>query len=92
VVVIALMTLLTGVPVPEVVAWIGGGYVAVVGPVAMIVGMVMVWRLPDWRKWIVVPIEVFILFAGVGLVHVQIDRSKQTEAMSKRQAFLEGAE
>lgn len=92
VVVIAVMLLLTGIEVWDWLAWLGGLYVAFVGPASMIVGMVMVWNLPDWRKWMVVPIEVFILFTGMGLIHIQVEKSKSVEAISRREAFLNGAE
>lgn len=92
VIVIAVMVLLTGIPVPDWLGWMAGWYCSTVGPIALITGMVLCWKLPDWRKWIVIPVEVFVLFCGVGLIHVQVDKSKSTEAISRRQAFLSSAE
>lgn len=94
VVVIAVMVLITGVPVPDWLAAAGTWYAVTVGPVALIMGMYLVWAIPGWdvRKWIVVAVEVYVLFCGVGLFHYQVDRAKADEGNATREAFLAGAE
>lgn len=94
VIVMAVMVIVTGVPVLENFAWVATWYVVIVGPVAMVAGMYIVWQLPGWdlRKLIVLGVEMFIVFSGVALFASQVDRSKADEQESLRQAFFAGAE
>lgn len=94
VIVMAVMVIVTGVPVWEPLAWVATWYVVTVGPVAMIAGLYIIWQFPgrDPRKLIVVGVEVFVIFCGVALFASQVDRSKADEQESQREAFLAGAE
>jgi hypothetical protein len=94
IVVCAIMLLITGTDVPDWLSTLGTGYVVTVGPAAMIVGMYLIWIEPgwNWRKLIVVGVEVYIIFAGIGLFHFTVDRAKADEGNALRGSFLAGAE
>lgn len=87
-IVAALLVIVARVPTPEWMSWAVGLYIAGAGPVWLIAGMVLCWRLPDGRRWLVVPIEIIILLCGVAMIEWQLERGKDETTNASRQAFL----
>jgi len=87
-IVAALLVSIARVPTAEWMGWILGWYIAGAGPVWLIAGMILCWRLPDGRRWLVVPLEVIILLCGVAMIEWQLERGKDDTTNAARQAFL----
>lgn len=87
-IVAALLVIVARVPTWEPLGWVVGWYIAGVGPVWLIAGMYLCWRLPDNRKWLVVLLEVIILLCGVAMIEWQLERGKDDQANTAHQAFL----
>jgi multisubunit Na+/H+ antiporter MnhF subunit len=54
----------------------------VVWAIVLMVGMILVWRLPDWRRYLAVILEVVVLTAGVGMVKLKVDEAQSASSQS----------
>lgn len=88
-IVAALLVIVARVPTWEPLGWVIGWYIAGAGPIWLIAGMYLCWKLPDARRWLVVPIEVIILLCGVAMIEWQLERGKDESENTTRQAFLD---
>lgn len=88
-IVAALLVTVARVPTFEWMGWVIGWYIAGAGPVWLIAGMYLCWRLPGNRRFLVIPLEIIILLCGVAMIEWQLERGKDVEASGTRQAFLD---
>jgi hypothetical protein len=88
-IVAALLVTVARVPTWDWMGWVIGWYIAGAGPIWLIAGMYLCWRLPDARRFLVIPLEIIILLCGVAMIEWQLERGKDVEANGARQAFLD---